>query len=65
MPNPQQRGLTLEPFLRRLFTLFDLDPRSAFALQGEQIDGAFTFDTDDYLLEARMAEREGRPKAGT
>jgi hypothetical protein len=51
--DPRARGLALEPFLRDLFALFDLDPRGAFALSYEQIDGAFTFDTDDYLLEAR------------
>lgn len=62
MTDPQQRGLALEPFLTRLFTLFDLDPRAAFALKGEQIDGAFTFDTDDYLLEARWLSGRVDPK---
>lgn len=62
MADPQQRGLALEPFLSRLFTLFDLDPRAAFALLGEQIDGAFTFDTDDYLLEARWLSEKVDPK---
>lgn len=60
--DPQRRGLALEPFLNRLFTLFDLDPRAAFALKGEQIDGAFTFDTDDYLLEARWLSESVDPK---
>lgn len=62
MADPRQRGLALEPFLTRLFTLFDLDPRGAFALKGEQIDGAFTFDTDDYLLEARWLSEKVDPK---
>jgi hypothetical protein len=62
MTDPQQRGLALEPFLNRLFALFDLDPRAAFALKGEQIDGAFTFDTDDYLLEARWLSEKVDPK---
>lgn len=62
MTDPQQRGLALEPFLNRLFTRFDLDPRAAFAMKGEQIDGAFTFDTDDYLLEARWLSGKVDPK---
>lgn len=62
MANPRERGLALEPFLNRLFALFDLDPRAAFALKGEQIDGAFTFDTDDYLLEARWLNTRVDPK---
>ncbi len=36
-----------------LFGLFDLTPRAAYSLEREQIDGAFSFDTDDYILEAR------------
>lgn len=62
MNDPQRRGLALEPFLNQLFRLFDLDPRAAFALRGEQIDGAFTFDTDDYLLEARWLDGRVDPK---
>ncbi|WP_051265226.1 restriction endonuclease [Nakamurella lactea] len=62
MTDPQLRGLALEPFLNRLFALFDLDPRASFALKGEQIDGAFTFDTDDYLLEARWLSEKVDPK---
>ena len=62
MNDPQRRGLALEPFLKQLFKLFDLDPRAAFALKGEQIDGAFTFDTDDYLLEARWLDGGVDPK---
>ena len=30
-----------------------MDPKSSFKIAGEQIDGAFTFDTNDYLLEAK------------
>jgi hypothetical protein len=50
---PQQRGYLLERILRELFELFDLDPRASFRLSGEEIDGAFTFDNTDYLLEAK------------
>jgi len=53
MSEPQQRGRRFETFLNALFELHDLDPRASYDLEHEQIDGAFTFDTDDYLLEAR------------
>jgi hypothetical protein len=49
----QQRGRTFEGLLNELFHLFDLNPRRSFVLADEQIDGAFTFSTDDYLLEAK------------
>jgi hypothetical protein len=55
--NHQQRGLDLEPFLNELFILFDLDPKSSFKIAGEQIDGAFTFDNNDYLLEAKWQQK--------
>lgn len=51
--NAQQRGYQLEKLLNELFHLFDLDPKSSFKLIGEQIDGSFTFDNDDYILEAK------------
>jgi hypothetical protein len=53
MTDPQNRGRLFEGLLNELFFLFDLNPRKSFALRDEQIDGAFTFDTDDYLLEAK------------
>lgn len=54
--DPQRRGYRLEKILRELFVLFDLDPKAAFKVTGEQIDGAFTFQTTDYLLEARWQQ---------
>jgi Restriction endonuclease len=51
--NPQQRGRDFERFLNKLFGLFDLEPRLAYNLAHEQIDGALTFDTDDYIIEAK------------
>ncbi|MEV1109464.1 restriction endonuclease [Micromonospora sp. NPDC049751] len=54
MPSePRARGYKLEKILRDLFDLFDLDPKASFRIQGEQVDGAFTFDNTDYLLEAK------------
>lgn len=50
---PQLRGYQLEQFLQSLFELFDLDPKSSFKLIGEQIDGAFSFQNTDFLIEAK------------
>jgi hypothetical protein len=57
----RRRGLQLERFLYDLFNVFDLEPRGPFVLSGEQIDGAFSFDTDDYLLEARWRRHQAAP----
>ncbi|MBK1719535.1 restriction endonuclease [Thiocystis violacea] len=51
--NPQQRGFNLEKILKGLFNLFDLDPKASFRITGEQVDGAFSFEGTDYLLEAK------------
>lgn len=51
--DPNARGRAFEGLLNELFFLFDLNPRKSFCLADEQIDGAFTFSTDDYLLEAK------------
>jgi hypothetical protein len=51
--NVQERGYRLEDLLHRLFDLFDLDPKASFRIEGEQIDGAFSFDGTDYLFEAK------------
>lgn len=48
-----QRGYALESLLADLFLLYDLEPRMAYNTDMEQIDGAFSFDTDDYVLESR------------
>ncbi len=52
----QQRGYALERILRKLFELFDMDPRASFKITGEQIDGAFTFERSDFLLEAKWQQ---------
>lgn len=51
--SPQRRGYALEKILNGLFELFDLDPKASFKIVGEQIDGAFSFEGTDYLLEAK------------
>lgn len=62
--NPHQRGLDFEKLLNTLFVLFDMEPRTSYVLEREQIDGSLTFDTDDYVLEAKwwtqpVGRREG------
>lgn len=51
--DPQNRGFLLEKVLKCLFEVFDLDPKASFRISGEQIDGAFSFEGTDYLLEAK------------
>lgn len=49
----QKAGLQLEKVLNRLFALHGLDPREAFRVLGEQIDGSFELDHEIYLFEAK------------
>ncbi|MGW2040303.1 restriction endonuclease [Streptomyces virginiae] len=51
--NPHKRGIAFEGFINDLFALYDLEPRAAYNLDHEQIDGAFSFNTDHYVLEAK------------
>jgi hypothetical protein len=48
-----ERGYDLEKLLNELFALFELAPHSPFKRRGEQIDGAFVLDRDNFLLEAK------------
>jgi hypothetical protein len=54
--NPQMRGFQLEKIIKDLFNLFDLDSKASFKIIGEQIDGAFTFDSVDYLFEGKWQQ---------
>lgn len=49
----QERGTALERLLTDFFALFDMEPRLSYNLEREQIDGSLSFDTDDYIVEAR------------
>jgi hypothetical protein len=51
--DPQTRGLRFEGFLNQVFEAFELSPRGAFRLRGEQIDGSFRLDGQTYLVEAK------------
>jgi hypothetical protein len=62
--DPRARGQEFEGFLGELFGLFDMEPRLKYSLGHEQIDGSFSFDTDDYIVEARWrADPTGREHA--
>jgi hypothetical protein len=52
----QERGYAFERFLNELFGAFQLAPRGSFRLVGEQIDGAFEFRGNTYLVEARWRD---------
>jgi hypothetical protein len=49
----QKRGYSLESILNQLFLLFELHSKSSFKIKGEQIDGSFSLDGTEYLLEAK------------
>ena len=51
--SPQTRGFDLERLMYDVFELFDLDPKASFKNTGEQIDGAFSLESTDYLFEAK------------
>ena len=55
--DPHKRGFLLEKVLKRLFDVFDLDPKASFKITGEQIDGAFSFEGTDYILEAKWQSK--------
>lgn len=63
--NNQKRGFELEKFLYDLFLLYDLSPKGSFKTYGEQIDGAFTFDGTDYLMEAKWSKNVDRGELAT
>ncbi|WP_417940556.1 hypothetical protein [Flavobacterium sp. RS13.1] len=63
--NFQQRGFQFEKFLYDLFMLYDLDPKASFKIHGEQIDGAFTFQNTDFLLEAKWKVEVSRTDLAT
>lgn len=54
----QGSGFALEKILYHLFELSDLDPKGSFKVIGEQIDGAFSFNYEEYLLEAKWRNKQ-------
>lgn len=53
----QGSGYALEKILYRLFESSDLDPKGSFKVTGEQIDGAFSYKYEEYLLEAKWRNK--------
>jgi hypothetical protein len=53
LPDRQVAGLALESLLTDVFNVFHLEPRAAFRVVGEQIDGSFVLDGQVYVLEAK------------
>jgi hypothetical protein len=51
--DPQKRGYELQDMLYELFESCGLKPGRPFRIVGEQIDGDFVLDGDDFLLEAQ------------
>ena len=57
MKDSQKRGIAFERYLNQLFRFFELDPKGSFNISQEQIDGLFTFDNTEYLLEAKWHKK--------
>jgi len=54
----QARGYSLEDLLKELFAIFELRYRKSYKVEGEQVDGFFTFGGFDYLVEARWRREQ-------
>ncbi|MBU3979352.1 hypothetical protein KJ980_02455 [Patescibacteria group bacterium] len=54
----QKRGYQLEELLNKMFGLFGLDVYKPFKLLGEQIDGAFKHDGENYIFESKWHDKE-------
>lgn len=52
------RGYAFESFLNDLFEAFEMAPRDAFRLVGEQIDGSLQFQGETYLVEATWRNKK-------
>ena len=53
---PQARGRLFETFLRELFNRQSIQMRDHFRLTGEEIDGTFKFEGENYVVEAKWQE---------
>lgn len=58
---PHERGYALERLLNELFAVYDIDARKSFKVAGEQIDGAFTHEGTEFILEARWRSDKSDP----
>jgi hypothetical protein len=55
-------GIALEGLLNKLFMVYELNPRAAFRVTGEQIDGSFMLEGEVYLVESKW-EKYALPEA--
>lgn len=53
----QKRGYELEKLLVSLFDYFEIEVYKSFKLKGEQIDGSFKFDGQNYTFEAKWQDK--------
>ena len=53
----RKRGYKFEKIIHELLKFEGLKPIRSYKVTGEQIDGSFTFDNTDYLLEAKWQEK--------
>ncbi|MFA6935825.1 MAG: hypothetical protein WCQ75_00615 [Bacilli bacterium] len=58
LENSQDKGYALEDFLKLMFAEFDIISRPPYKIEGEQIDGAFEFEYETYLIEAKWQKNE-------
>lgn len=54
--SPQARGRLFETFLKELFNRQSVKMGDAFRLNGEQIDGSFKFEGENYIVEAKWQD---------
>ncbi len=54
----QKRGYQLQDFIQKLFTFFNVEIIGSFRLEGEEIDGAFKFEGDNYIFEAKWQDKQ-------
>lgn len=54
----QRRGYELEELLNKMFDLFGFDVYKPFKLIGEQIDGSFKHDGENYIFESKWHDKE-------
>lgn len=55
--NVQRRGYEFERLLADLFRLYELDFKGSYRTEIDQVDGALSFDSFTYLLEARWRQQ--------
>lgn len=55
---PHERGYSLERLLNQLFQVLDISSRPPFRTFGEQIDGAFSLGSQEFLVETKWTQKK-------